>query len=169
MNTPLLALGITLGLLLAACGSESSPSTAPNPAAHAPMTPPFTATLSGMVEGDVTTIVAVIEVGAPLSGPMLVEVELPGGASLLAGVARETVARPKVGVLTREWRVRGSVRASNPVMLSVRQRDGDRAGAQARLRFPEEPVVPTRKFVPHPAVRAGGVPVRAAIDVQGTP
>lgn len=157
--------------MLAACApSVPSPATVArtaSPAAHAPMTPPFTVTLAGAAQGDVTEVHATLSLDAPLPAPLLITFDVPAKSSLVDGPPSETVAYPKRGQLTRIWRVRGALDPANPVVVTVQQQIPDRAGATARVVFPQAPTAAPPKFSAQPAAHVGGVPVRAAIEVDG--
>ncbi len=124
---------------------------------------PFAMTLQGAEDGPDLRLRVELDLRRPLPAPLVLSVELPNGATLVDGAAREVIGKPAQGTMTRELVVRGA--AGRTVVVQAKQTLAGQAGAESRLSYPPPAATPPptwTKIEPH---HIGGVPVREAVKI----
>lgn len=115
-------------------------------------------------DNGVVELTARIDAHHALATPTSISIELPAGAKLVSGEAKETLADLPAGTTTRVFKVALSQKLSDPIKVSVGMVDPNgRFGAHATRLFPEpaQPASVKTSRVPSPPVGRPGAGIKA--------
>lgn len=153
---------------LSACSTNSNGSGAQNNPTIAPseqgMRAPVVLVLRGPdpmpASGDIKLDLE-IRVNEPIKAPVFLQVQIPPGVQLLAGVPTETLSLPQAGTLLRSYVVRTNAPLQMPIIVTADAKDpGGAYGLHAERKYPAAAPAAMNPNTARPPVPRPGQPPR---------